>query len=386
MLQKMDDRQTDRLSAKIPSWAGAKLVIPSSLALEQCSSEATARHKAAVAASFLPGMAGESRIADLTGGLGVDCWAFGRVFGKVLYNEMNPVLAGAVKSNFDILGAGNVEFSNEEVSAASLCGDLGARLEEFGADVIYLDPARRGKTGGKVFLPEDCNPDITAILPRLLELCPTVLVKLSPVMDISLLARKLPQAEDIRVIGAAGECKELLCVFGREAVDGYDVIAEELDADGSVCASALRSLSRQDGDAIPAVSYAGAGDLSPGMCLYVPSATALKADCHGQLALDSGLKKLDRFTQVYVGEETDGGGFFKRYAILETMPLSNSTLRQAAALYPGADVTARNIPLSSEQLRDKLYGKAPAQSGRECHIFGVSTAACGRMLIITERI
>jgi len=427
MLRKMDDRQTAKLAAKLPSWASCKtLNIPSSLALEQCSSEATAKHKASVIAaasatrqkaSIVEMASGDAntsilKIADLTGGLGVDSWAFSKEFGEVLHNEMNASLSEAVRSNFDALGVGNVRFCCEEISPDSLAdGRIGAILGEFSPDVIFLDPSRRSKTGSKVFLPEDCSPDIISLMPRLIELSPLVAVKLSPVMDISLLAKKLPSLRDIHVVGAFGECKELLCIIGRESSEEYLIITEELDSNGDVnsiyariesrnsscsndrrtengsssCSNDRRTENGEIGDNTR-VEFAMAEDLVTGNNLFVPSPIALKSSCHTSVAAASGLRKLDRSTQIYIGRGEPASAFFKGYSILEVHPLSNSSIKDIAARYPSSDVTARNIPLSSDQLREKLYGKARPRSGVRHHIFGVSTAAFGRMLIVAKPI
>ena len=113
-----------KLKSKVPEWyAVPSLIYPSRLSGEQCSSSETARYKAMVAASVRregvppetasaalrplpPQAAGPSllcgrgwpqvsdstpsllRVADLTGGMGVDDWAFSQVAKEVLYNEM----------------------------------------------------------------------------------------------------------------------------------------------------------------------------------------------------------------------------------------------------------------------------------------------------------
>ena len=131
-----------KLRDKVPEWyALPSLVYPLRVSGEQCSSTVTARYKAAVAAGApsetasaslrplpLPAAAGPSllsgrgwpevsegapsAIADLTGGLGVDTWAFAQVFGEVLYNEMRPELAAAAEHNFRELGLTNVRVRN----------------------------------------------------------------------------------------------------------------------------------------------------------------------------------------------------------------------------------------------------------------------------------
>ena len=50
--------------------------------------------------------------------------------------------------------------------------------------LIYLDPARRGKDGGRVYSLKDCEPDITVLRHELLRIAPRILLKASPMADI----------------------------------------------------------------------------------------------------------------------------------------------------------------------------------------------------------
>ncbi|MBP5483022.1 MAG: hypothetical protein J6X99_01975, partial [Bacteroidales bacterium] len=157
-----------KLRDKVPQWwAVPSLRYPLRLSAEQCSSAFTARYKAAVAAGFAShpskkgffaewqvdatphpsksaqnegwevkddaasrksgqkcGMARCGRIADLTGGLGVDCWAFAQVFEEVLYNEMRPELAAAAEHNFKELGLTNVRLRNRELVPSVTTGPV----------------------------------------------------------------------------------------------------------------------------------------------------------------------------------------------------------------------------------------------------------------------
>ena len=102
-----------RLKSKVPEWyAVPSLVYPSRLSGEQCSSSETARYKAMVCRSSLVPAKERLRIADLTGGMGVDAWAFAQVAEEVLYNEMQEGLVRAAELNFRELGACNIRFRN----------------------------------------------------------------------------------------------------------------------------------------------------------------------------------------------------------------------------------------------------------------------------------
>ena len=170
-----------QIREKLPSWfENGQLVFPAKIAAEQCSSEQTAAYKQE--------LIGESwTICDLTGGLGVDSWAFSEVAEEVLYNEMNPALAAAARHNFKALGVTNIFIRNSEATSDSLKDIFG----DFRPDVIFLDPARRDSAGKKVFLLEDCSPDVLKILPELFGISRFVLLKLSPMADITMAVERL---------------------------------------------------------------------------------------------------------------------------------------------------------------------------------------------------
>ena len=57
ILQGLDGERARKVARKLPVWATAGAEIPSALALEQCSSEATSRYKACLAARIVSGEA-----------------------------------------------------------------------------------------------------------------------------------------------------------------------------------------------------------------------------------------------------------------------------------------------------------------------------------------
>lgn len=80
------------LRRKLPSWHTAGVFLPSSLTLEQCSSEEAARYKARFATPT-------DRLIDLTGGFGVDFWSLTSVTGQGVYVERQADLVAAARAN-----------------------------------------------------------------------------------------------------------------------------------------------------------------------------------------------------------------------------------------------------------------------------------------------
>jgi hypothetical protein len=346
-----------KLRVKVPEWYAVRgLRFPLRLSGEQCSSAETARYKARVAADACGGGA----VADLTGGLGVDSWAFAQVFDRVLYNEMKPELAAAAAANFAALGMDNIVVRNCAVGEVSLSGILG----DFSPDILFLDPARRASDGRKVFRLEDCQPDVLQLLPELSAASPRVLLKLSPMADITLVCRQLGCVKAVHVVAAEGECKELLLLLERGYDGPYSLFVYE---NGSVLAV--------DGtlDA-PVISRNFQG------VLFEPGKGLLKAGAF-DLPCRYGLEKLDRHTHLYIGPAPVEAltPFGKWFRILEVVPLDKRGIKDVGRRYPKASVTARNIPLTSDALRKKLG----VSDGGTVHIFGVRTSS-GNTLLVCE--
>ena len=381
----------------MPEWyAVPSLRYPLRLSAEQCSSAQTARYKAAVALSAVSDD-GPLRLADLTGGLGVDSWAFAQLFDAVLYNEMRPELAAAAAFNFRELGMDNVSVRNCQLGKGfpvkpgmtePVMADGGPKggqgvmacsegapgvmagfdrpsvgvlevLDGFRPDILYLDPARRAADGRKVFRLEDCQPDVLQLLPELLDACPKLLLKLSPMADISLVCRQLGCVKEVHVVASEGECKELLLLLEKGHEAPYRLLVWEDGAGLEI----LRDAQQDNGERSDEESVFGRGVL-----LFEPGKGLLKAGAF-ELPCQLGLTKLGRHTHLYVGDRVPETlrPFGKVYEILEVQPLNNKTLKELGRRYPQAEVTARNLPLSSEQLRAKLG----VHSGGQLHIFGI---------------
>ena len=406
-----------KLRLKVPQWyADPGLVCPVALSAEQCSSSATATYKAAVVEPEAnarlsvhgggrdgackagdvgsPGAAGVlgaeppqksiRRIADLTGGLGIDCWQFSKVAGAVLYNEMNPVLFEAAKANLKRLGCDNVEFSNICISPST----LPELLDSFQPDLVFADPARRSG-GRKVFMPEDCSPDVLALQDIILGRGCRFMVKLSPMADISMLLRKFHCVKELHIVEADGECKELLMLMepgfsGETAIVAG--IARREDKAG------LHFAISEEKSAVPVFISAMP---KPGQLLFEPGPALAKSGAFKLISGKFGLRKLGTDAHLYISDsivpDLEGPG--KWFEIIDVAPFGKAAMRDFAARWPAAGVTARALPLSSDELRLKLdsFSKKTVQSGKlvtssaitadqGIHLFGIGTIL-GRLLL-----
>ena len=200
-----------RAKEKLPSWAACDdIIYPGRLALEQCSSEQTARHKADICQRLLSKHTQVPTImADLTGGMGVDFSHLAPLFTKAFYIEQQQQLCLLARNNFKA-----IHISNAEV----LEGDGIALLHQLPhLTLAYLDPARRDTHGARTFAIADCTPNIIEHLDTLLEKADMLMVKLSPMLDIAEAERQLKGIREIHIVSVNGECKETLFVLQKEA-------------------------------------------------------------------------------------------------------------------------------------------------------------------------
>lgn len=416
-----------RLRKKLPEWVACTgLVYPSSLCAEQCSSSDTARYKASIVQRIFNEYAGtvasmvgapcrttgsatkgtesvpdknspttrnqsvtelaevtipsRGKVADLTGGLGVDSWAYSEVAEEVLYNEMNPALAAAARHNFKALGVTNIFIKNSEATSDSLKDIFG----DFRPDVIFLDPARRDSAGKKVFLLEDCSPDVLKILPELFGISRFVLLKLSPMADITMAVERLDRTyeeylekasgkgwngqwvREVHVVASGGECKELLILLDGEWNEGYSLTCRE---DGKTLTFKPEEITK---------AKAGYPDSTFARIIFEPGKSLTKAGVSNAICERFGLVKLARFTHLYTISEplSDSESeqrtaplkdFGKVFYVKEILPLNKSSMKDVGKRYPHSEVSAKNIPMSSDELRTRLKVK----SGDDAHIFGV---------------
>ncbi len=399
-----------KLKDKVPQWfAEPSLVYPKPLAGEQCSSSATAFYKASLLQELAASAGKDSlRVADLTGGLGVDAWAFSQVATEVLYNEMDADLADAARHNFAALGRSNIRVSCAEITADSLSAVLG----NFAPDVIFLDPARRSASGQKVFRLADCSPDLIALKDSLLRLCPTVLVKVSPMADIAQLGRELGDClQAVHVVAVGDECKELLLLLQRPGdpvrlavrIGRYAVQLPAAWSGSRMLRGAFFQVlcdEEHPAGGQREVRYlADEAELKAARWLFVPGPALTKAGAFNLPCSRFGLTKLGRSTHLYCSapdnpaaecrldaeREAALSRWGKVYEIEAVVPFDKAGIREVALRCPRADVTARNFPLTSEALRKKLGVK----EGSGIHLFGAradfqSPSSTGLYLIISH--
>ena len=317
-LQQVEGRE--RTAEKLPTFAAIEdWWYPVRLSCEQCSSELTARYKASL-------VSGETMV-DLTGGYGVDTYFLSEQFAHTDYVEQNAELCRIAAHNFADKPIAIHHTSAEEFLAAA---------SEY--DLIFIDPARRDSHGGKVFRLEDCTPNVVDLLPTLLAHGKRVMIKLSPMLDLTQAVKELSAFStqwSVYVVAIKNEVKELLLLSGGSGrITAIDLAKKEQ----------VFVFSKEEEQ--KAQSAIGHLPLEIGNFIYEPSAAILKAGAYKLVAERFGLHKLDINTHLYASDTLVPDFPGRIWKIAESQ--EPKAKRQA-------NVLIRNYPLTPEQLKKKLH-------------------------------
>ena len=349
-----------QIKDKLPAWyANEYLLFPTKLAAEQCSSELTARYK-----QELVGAA--DRMYDLTGGLGIDSYYFSRKAKHLTYIERFPDYCEAARHNFQVLKAENITVCHAESS--TLLPDLPP------ADVIYIDPARRGESDKRVYALADCEPNLPKLLEAMFRVAPKVIAKLSPMVDIAHTISQLSHVRSVHILSVKNECKELLFVMERDGQTGIEPFVPAYHCVNFNTKGELSCFSFQpDEEPLASVSYAE--DLKT--YLYEPNASVLKAGAFRSVALRFGLLKLHKSSHLYTSDTFVDVFPGRVFRVKDVYPFSGKLCKNIAKEIPQANLTVRNFPLKVDELRKRMK----IREGGDVYLFATICSSGEKILI-----
>ncbi len=352
-LRQIEARQL--LQKKVPEWStNEDLLFPAHLSIEQCSSEATARYKSNLLKS--------NTFADLTGGLGIDTYYLSQRFQETDYVERQPELCALARHNFDILQT-NIKVYNE--SAEEYLKHCEPK------DCIYIDPARRDSLGRKTVSIADCTPDVVTLQDLLLQKAETVMVKLSPMLDISKALEELKCVKEIHVLAVGNECKELVFIM-KVGFSGQPILyAANLMTQQPIVSFTLE----EEHDCPLRLAE------SMGRYLYEPNAALMKAGCYKLLAHRFDVLKLHKNSHLYTSDTLFPDFAGRVFEIEGYAPYHKKVKQTLLADVDKANLAVRNFPLGVDELRKTLKIK----EGGEIYLFATTLRDGEKVIIRTKK-
>ncbi len=351
LLQQIESRRKTEL--KLPTWfASEGIYYPPKLNIEQTSSEATAAYKASLVSG--------TSLADMTGGLGVDCYYFSKRFETVDHFEIDATLSEIAAHNFRVLNSPGIRCFSQNGTEAVQNGTY---------DVIYADPSRRLDVKGKVFFLSDCEPNIPEHLESIMDVCNTFVIKTSPMLDLSVGLEELKYVSEIHIVAVNNDVKELVWMLRKEftaasprihTVNITKETPQQFDFSWGTEASEVYGL--------------------PQRFLYEPNAALMKSGAFGLLSEAFRVKKLHSNSHLYTSEslrEFPG----RRFTIDTCIPYSKGAMKELLT-FTKANVATRNFPESVAVIRKKWKLK----DGGDRYLFFTTTLEDKKVVLICSKI
>ncbi|MDE6135088.1 MAG: class I SAM-dependent methyltransferase [Muribaculaceae bacterium] len=341
-------------------------VFPNVLSGEQSTSDLLASFHSSLIPSGLD-------CADLTAGLGIDALKMASRAASVVAVERQKELADALVYNAAGLHVDNIEVVNGDCNDfVDKCISEGRR---FGA--VFIDPARRAADGSRVFGLADCEPDVVAMMERLGRICRLLVIKASPMLDISHTAGELdPKPLSVVAAGTPTECKEVLAIVDFESGNEHSTVIEAvtLGRDGA----STFAFTADEERLAPMPSL---GELpKEGGYIYEPWPSLMKAGAYRLIAQRYGLDIFHRNTRLFHSADRKEEFPGTAWRILRILPYASRVIKRFAREFPAANVAVRNFGMSADALRSRLG----VRDAGPVRVYGLTGPKDERLLVVTE--
>ncbi|APY12610.1 SAM-dependent methyltransferase [Seonamhaeicola sp. S2-3] len=343
----------NRCKLKLPTWFNTNnIYYPNKLNIEQTSSEITANYKSKL-------ISGET-IIDVTGGFGIDCFYFSKQFNNVTHCEVNENLSNIVKHNFKQLKAINIETLHTD-------GVAYLKLHSKPFDWIYIDPSRRHDNKGKVFFIKDCLPNVPEHLESLFTSSKNILIKTSPLLDISVGLSELKHVKTIHIVAVNNEVKELLWILENNFEGSVNIETINIKKEQNETFSFNFNNTQKASNFNKPLTY-----------LYEPNAAILKSGGFNEVSHQLNVYKLHQHSHLYTSNTLIKfpGRVFK---IENVIPFNKKALKSLNL--NKANITTRNFPETVAQIRKKFKIK----DGGDTYLFFTTDLNNNKIVIVTQK-
>lgn len=329
---------------------------PSVLAAEQATHQCIA--------SFHATLIGQGKkVLDMTGGLGIDAISIALAGNDVICLELDH-------RRFELLKENALLFNDQiKKNSGSLCIEEGNCIDWLQQnsdtfDTIFIDPARRDSSQKRVFLLSDSLPDVVGNQSLLRENAHEIIIKASPLLDITSTVNVIDCLSDIILVCVKGECKEVLVkatgksliennICGRYTISNYNPNINVIDLkeciDGKI--DIISEFSCSINDIVTTGEIASEDSFKPGSFLYDPNSGIHKLRA-GQRVCDNfeGIFQVGKNTDLFISEnyyQNFPGRVFRIEELLgsrEVKRLNGENL----------EVISRNFPETSQDIARRL--------------------------------
>jgi 16S rRNA G966 N2-methylase RsmD len=351
---------------KLSLWYNTEdIIYPSKISVEQTSSQASAVFKANLFKKIAS--SNKSNGIDLSGGFGVDTFFISRNFKHYIHCELDEELSAIAKHNFKKLGANNIECFN---------GDSIEFLNEYKGqlDLVYIDPARRSQ-GKKVFQFKDSIPNPIQYRELLLKKSKILVIKASPLLDISQSLKQFPELNRVYIISVNREVKELLLISDKKFDSQLGINCLELSQNGEI------EFQKEFNPNLTNVNHFEQQDPKKHNFLYDAYPSIMKAGVFNQIGEIYKVDKIALNTHLYTSEKFIEEFPGRSFKIIEKLGFGDREFKKRYSKST-ANLTVKNFNLKTEQIRKKYK----ISDGGDKHIFIFRNVDNKALAYICERI
>lgn len=327
------------------------IVYPNKKFLEQTSSQITASYKAQLFAL--------NSMIDLTGGFGVDVSAFAKACPRTTHIEISSSLQTYAQQSFTAQG---LQITSVNADGLQYLSELGETY-----DLIYLDPSRKTQVHSKAIMLEDYEPNVIQFMDLLLQKGKKVMIKTSPMLDITAGLKQLDKVSSLHIVAVKNEVKELLWILEQQAADPVMLICVNLETKQPIFKTVLNITDDS--------CY-----LQPQKYLYEPNATIMKSQQFAAVTKQYPVYKLDHDAHLFTTNElVDFPG-----RIFEIKQVHSYKPKVIKRSYAGTarGVVTRNSKETVAQLRKKYSLKEHDTD----YLFFTSSKKLGAVVIEAEKL
>lgn len=340
---------------KIPELlANERFLFPKAISAEQCTHQQVAKFHASLFQST-------DSVLDMTMGLGVDSY----------YISQRVASLKAIELDEEIAAAGVHNYAFTVVNADSVAW-LTQTDERF--DAVFIDPARRGDGGARLYGLADCAPDVLGILPTIKAHAKRLYIKASPMIDVTQSMRDLaPHLTDVWAVSVKNECKELFFEvdFGVECAD-VQLHALNFEAGGTQEFAVDSAALAVEG------SY---GSPSAGQYLYEPNASVMKIGAFAALTRQFPILQIAKNSHLYYSDDFVEDFPGRKFTIDSIIPFSGKEAKALGKQHKQLNIATRNFRLSPDELKKRLK----VRDGGDCYLFATTWANGEQVLLLTRK-
>lgn len=339
--------------------SSSDFLFPDLISAEQASHQAVAKFHA----SFLNK---EDTVLDMTAGLGIDALTIAMNTKEVIALDIDENKSKILVHNARIL---NIDNLNVE------CRDSILFLQEGNHkfDVIFIDPSRRGQDNQRLYNLRHCSPDVLSHQDLLLSKSDRILIKASPLLDLTQTIKDLSNIISISAIGVKGECKELLIELSNKSDNSKKITlnAINLDNDGNIISffndyknleflssENIEKLENNNSHTLPIFSITlqelennlSDSEIISSYYILEPSAMIMKLAPWDAISIKYNAQKLGKSSNIFI---TDALPKEFPGRVSRIIKIIKKQDRKSLNGFP-ASVVSRNHPLSSQEIRKSL--------------------------------